>query len=519
MLVQVKRVDDTGIWGSLVDWGEECTAYLPIGSIGKEKGRGERKAQMHFLTRARRSKHQKNPMTFVASVQAVEQMSRNGVTTEGLDIEQEQYHVVVTRRGVNDESEKKAMDSSRNVHYCAFLVDKAASHAGLSPSVARNLTLYASYERALAAVSRDDDGDESDDDDGGFIPEDAPAKFLFETIGSLPKDQISSVLGLLGEDDQADERVRSFASSLLDICRRENERRSQPVDVELTIAIGGSRVALQALESGEVKDATTLLDQRHIFQAVASAKNVPIPPGCCTGTFQFKGNGKYKLITQAPPKLEETARGYLESLGEAIKETWECSATKVIRVGEEKQMPRSETRNSNGQTVPSVQPTINIGVIGDVANGKSTLVKALSGKKTQAHSSEQQQHGITIRPGFANAGVLQCQTCNSYSFLAESDGNGEHLPLCSKCKSTTKVVQRFSLIYCPGHAELMATMLAGASAFDAVLLAAAANVPCPTPQAKQHLQAINLSGILKKKAGRACIAIAQTKAELVADPS
>ena len=59
VVVQVQRVDDTGIWGNLVDW--KCQAYLPMGSIGKEKGRGERKAQMHFLTRARRSLKQKRP--------------------------------------------------------------------------------------------------------------------------------------------------------------------------------------------------------------------------------------------------------------------------------------------------------------------------------------------------------------------------------------------------------------------------------------------------------------------------
>lgn len=164
-------------------------------------------------------------------------------------------------------------------------------------------------------------------------------------------------------------------------------------------------------------------------------------------------------------------------------------------------------------------------MIGDVANGKSTLVKAISGKKTQAHSSEQQQHGITIRLGFANAAVLRCQNkadiCGAYSFLPESldDGKQSSLPMCSKCNHSTAVVKRFSLVDCPGHAELMATMLAGASAFDAVLLAAASNVPCPTPQARQHLEAIKMSGIANElqQARNPCIAIAQTKAELLAD--
>jgi translation initiation factor 2 gamma subunit (eIF-2gamma) len=45
-----------------------------------------------------------------------------------------------------------------------------------------------------------------------------------------------------------------------------------------------------------------------------------------------------------------------------------------------------------------------------------------------------------------------------------------------------------SFINCPGHAELMAMMLAGASAFefDDAVFAAAANTPGPSPQAMQH---------------------------------
>merc|ERR1719160_924710 len=59
----------------------------------------------------------------------------------------------------------------------------------------------------------------------------------------------------------------------------------------------------------------------------------------------------------------------------------------------------------------SKQPTLTIGVVGDVANGKSTLVKALTGKATQQHSSERSEHGKTIRLGFANGRFHQCPEC------------------------------------------------------------------------------------------------------------
>ena len=48
------------------------------------------------------------------------------------------------------------------------------------------------------------------------------------------------------------------------------------------------------------------------------------------------------------------------------------------------------------------QPVINIGMIGHVANGKSSIVKKLTGKATQAFSSEKERN-ITIRLGYANA--------------------------------------------------------------------------------------------------------------------
>lgn len=115
VVVRVDRVDEMGIWGTLVDWEDTCTAYLPMGSIGKEKGRGERKAQMHFLTLARRSIRKRNEhrMTFVAHVQDAEAVSSRSVADcPGGDIAAMKFHVTVSRRGVNDEIEKAAASLS-----------------------------------------------------------------------------------------------------------------------------------------------------------------------------------------------------------------------------------------------------------------------------------------------------------------------------------------------------------------------------------------------------------------------
>ena len=50
------------------------------------------------------------------------------------------------------------------------------------------------------------------------------------------------------------------------------------------------------------------------------------------------------------------------------------------------------------------QATINIGCIGHVSEGKSTLVKALTGIATQKYKSEQKRN-ITIKLGYANCKI------------------------------------------------------------------------------------------------------------------
>ena len=61
-----------------------------------------------------------------------------------------------------------------------------------------------------------------------------------------------------------------------------------------------------------------------------------------------------------------------------------------------------------------VQPVINIGLVGHVDHGKSTLLKALSGKWTDTHS-EELKRGITIRLGYADVTVRKCEKCNYHT--------------------------------------------------------------------------------------------------------
>src|SRR3989338_6697274 len=58
--------------------------------------------------------------------------------------------------------------------------------------------------------------------------------------------------------------------------------------------------------------------------------------------------------------------------------------------------------------VISRQATINIGTIGHVAHGKSTVVRSISGVKTIRFKTEM-VHNITIKLGYANAKVFLCR--------------------------------------------------------------------------------------------------------------
>ncbi|KAJ2787214.1 eukaryotic translation initiation factor 2 subunit gamma, partial [Coemansia helicoidea] len=53
------------------------------------------------------------------------------------------------------------------------------------------------------------------------------------------------------------------------------------------------------------------------------------------------------------------------------------------------------------------QATINIGTIGHVAHGKSTLVKAISEVNTVRFRNELERN-ITIKLGYANAKIYKC---------------------------------------------------------------------------------------------------------------
>jgi translation initiation factor 2 subunit 3 len=130
------------------------------------------------------------------------------------------------------------------------------------------------------------------------------------------------------------------------------------------------------------------------------------------------------------------------------------------------------------------KPRVNIGVVGHVDHGKSTLVKALTGVWTARHS-EEIKRGMTIKLGFANAYFYRCPNCGNY-------GVSE---VCKVCGSKTEFVRSVSFVDSPGHEVLMARMLSGAAVMDGAMLVIAANESCPQPQTREHFTALDVLGI------------------------
>jgi translation initiation factor 2 subunit 3 len=137
------------------------------------------------------------------------------------------------------------------------------------------------------------------------------------------------------------------------------------------------------------------------------------------------------------------------------------------------------------------QPSVNIGTSGHVDHGKTTLVEAITGVWTSAHS-EELRRGITIKIGYADAAFYKCYSTQ---------------PQCTNCGGKSELLRVVSFVDSPGHESLMANMLSGAALMDGAILVVAANEKVPQPQTREHLLALSVLGIQQ-------IVLVQNKADL-----
>ena len=134
-------------------------------------------------------------------------------------------------------------------------------------------------------------------------------------------------------------------------------------------------------------------------------------------------------------------------------------------------------------------PELNVGVVGHIDHGKTTLLGRLTGKFTDTHS-EELKRGITIKLGYADITISK----DKDGFNTE--GKGEP--------------QRYiSFIDAPGHEMLMATMLSGAAIIDSAILVVSANEGI-RPQTREHFTALQAKQVKN-------IIIVQNKIDLVSE--
>lgn len=148
------------------------------------------------------------------------------------------------------------------------------------------------------------------------------------------------------------------------------------------------------------------------------------------------------------------------------------------------------------------QPNFNVGLLGHVAHGKSTLVRQISKTRTQRHSNEQST-GSTFHLGYANSKIWMCTVCTN---LYSSDSST--LMYTCNCSSNCKLVRHISFVDCPGHEKLMTKALSGTFAMDAAILMVSANEKCPQAQTLEHLLILEMLQIKN-------IIIVQNKLDLV----
>lgn len=145
-------------------------------------------------------------------------------------------------------------------------------------------------------------------------------------------------------------------------------------------------------------------------------------------------------------------------------------------------------KTKTSEKVESIEEleTVNIGIVGHIDHGKTTLLERLSGKWASLHS-EELKRGITIKLGYAD--------------IVLYNENGVYN------KDNGTPVRQVNFVDAPGHEMLMATMLSGAAMMDAAILVVSAQEGIK-PQTREHLMALQAKKI-------ANLIVVQNKIDLV----
>ena len=109
------------------------------------------------------------------------------------------------------------------------------------------------------------------------------------------------------------------------------------------------------------------------------------------------------------------------------------------------------------------QPLNIISTLGNVANGKTSLLKKLTGLNLMKFKKEAEKN-MTIKLGYTNSKIMKCPNCPKPFCYQINNLSCEH------CETEMELCLFISFVDAPGHTELQSTALSGANNMDYCLL-------------------------------------------------
>src|SRR5258708_1691926 len=137
------------------------------------------------------------------------------------------------------------------------------------------------------------------------------------------------------------------------------------------------------------------------------------------------------------------------------------------------------------------KPHVNVGTIGHIDHGKTTLTAAISARQTHRFGGEAMSY-----EGIAKGGVIRDETKIVTITASHIEYETEN--------------RHYAHIDCPGHADYIKNMITGAAQMDGAILVVAANDGA-MPQTREHL-------LLAHQVGVPQLVVFLNKVDLVDDP-
>lgn len=141
----------------------------------------------------------------------------------------------------------------------------------------------------------------------------------------------------------------------------------------------------------------------------------------------------------------------------------------------------------------------NLGTLGSVSDGKSEMIYQLSGGdqhygiRTQRDSREKKRN-ITIKAGYANIKIWKCEECLTLYSTKETALEYN----CDNCNNNCIINNHISFVDCPGHQELIETMMISISLMKGAIVIISVVEPIKQkPQLIQHLISAKVNNLDK----------------------